>query len=158
VIHQPARRGDDDVDAGLERALLRPHLDAAVDGDAREVGVIREALDVVFDLHAQLARRREDQDAREAALVRRSRARLQHAVQDRQHERDRLAGAGVGAADDVVPPSAIGMTALWIGVVFSKPRTATPSSSDGSRPSVSKGRARIVVACGRFATACVCGA
>ena len=31
VIHQPARRGDDDVDARLERALLHAHLDAAVD-------------------------------------------------------------------------------------------------------------------------------
>ena len=31
----------------------------------------------------------------------------------------------------------IGMTALWIGVVASKPRTRMPSSSDGSRPSVS---------------------
>jgi hypothetical protein len=30
------------------------------------------------------------------------------------------------------------MTALWIGVVFSQPRTAMPSSSDGSRPSVLK--------------------
>ena len=52
VIHQPAGRGDDDVDAGLERALLRIHRDAAVDRDAGEVRVIREALDVVLDLHA----------------------------------------------------------------------------------------------------------
>ena len=37
VIHQAPGRGDDDVDAGLERAFLRAHLDAAVDGDAREV-------------------------------------------------------------------------------------------------------------------------
>src|SRR5688572_29850188 len=48
VIHQAPGRGDDDVDAGFERAFLRPHFDAAVDGDAGEVGVIREALDVVF--------------------------------------------------------------------------------------------------------------
>ena len=101
VIHQPARRGDDDVDARLERALLRVHRHAAVDGDAGQVRVIGEALDVVFDLAAELARRREDEDAREAALVGRRRARPEHAVQDRQEERRGLARAGVGAADEV---------------------------------------------------------
>ena len=70
VIDQPARRGDDDVDAGLERALLHAHLDAAVDGGARDGRVIREAVDLVFDLHGELARRREHQHA---ALGRRSR-------------------------------------------------------------------------------------
>ena len=103
MIHQPPGRGDDDVDAGSQGALLRAHLDAAVDGDAGQVGVIREALHVVLDLDAQLARRREDQHAREAALVGLLRARFQDAVQDRQHEGHGLARAGVGAADDVVP-------------------------------------------------------
>ena len=102
VIHQPAGRGDDDVDARLERALLRIHRDAAVDRDAGEVRVIGEALDVVFDLDRQLAGRREDQDAGEAALLRRRLARAQHPVQDRQQEGGRLAGAGVGAANQVV--------------------------------------------------------
>ena len=37
--------------------------DAAVDGDAGQVRVIGEALDVVLDLDGQLAGRREDQDA-----------------------------------------------------------------------------------------------
>ena len=64
VIEQPARRGDDDVDAGLEGALLRLHRHAAVDGDARDGRVIREALDLVVDLRRELARRREDQRAR----------------------------------------------------------------------------------------------
>ena len=147
VIHQPPGRGDDDVDAGLERALLRAHLDAAVDGDARERRVIREALDVVFDLHRRArASARGSGRAWSRCSSGRSRARFQHAVQDRQHEGDGLAGAGVGAADHVVRrPSAIGMTALWIGVVLSKPRTATPSRSDGSRPSVSNVDGRGIV-------------
>ena len=102
VVHQPAGRRDDDVDAGLEGALLRAHLDAAVDGDARHVGVVGEPFDVVRDLHRQLARRREDQDAREAAFLRRRRARRQQPVEDRQQERGSLAGAGVGAADQIV--------------------------------------------------------
>ena len=76
VIHQPAGRGDDDVDAGFQRALLRTHVDAAVDGDAGDVGVIDEALDVVFDLDGELARRREDEHARVAALFRCRGARL----------------------------------------------------------------------------------
>ena len=68
VIHQPAGRGDDDVDAGLEGALLRAHLDAAVDRRARERRVVREAVDFVLDLDGELARRREHQHA---ALARR---------------------------------------------------------------------------------------
>ena len=67
VIHQPARRGDDDVDAGLERALLHAHLDAAVDRGAGDVRVVGEAVDLVLDLHRELARRREDQHAAFAA-------------------------------------------------------------------------------------------
>ena len=63
VIDEPAGRGDDDVDAGLERALLHAHLDAAVDGGAGDRRVVREAVDFVFDLHGELARRREDQHA-----------------------------------------------------------------------------------------------
>ena len=102
VIHQPAGRRDDDVDAGFERALLRTHVDAAVDGDAGDVGVVDEPLDVVLDLDGELAGRREDQDAGIAALFRRRGAGPQHAVQDRQQERRRLAGAGVGAADQIV--------------------------------------------------------
>jgi hypothetical protein len=102
VIHQAPGCRDDDVDARLEGAFLRPHLDAAVDGDARQVGVIREALDVVFDLHAQFARGREDQDACEAGVGRVLGARFEQTAEDRQHERDRLPRAGVGAADDVL--------------------------------------------------------
>ena len=64
--------------------------------------MIDEALDVVLDLDAQLARRREDQHAREAAVLRVRGARLQHAMEYRQQERGGLAGPGIGAADDVV--------------------------------------------------------
>jgi hypothetical protein len=63
VIHQAARCGDDDVDAGLERTLLHAHLDAAVDRGAGDVRVVGETVDFVLDLHRELARRREDEDA-----------------------------------------------------------------------------------------------
>ena len=63
VIHQPPGRGDDDVDAGAQRALLDAHLDAAVDGGARHRRVVGEPVNLVLDLHRELARRREHQHA-----------------------------------------------------------------------------------------------
>ena len=71
VIEQAAGRGDDDVDAGFERAFLRLHRHAAVDGDARHRRVIREALNLVVDLRRELARGREDQRARRRRAARR---------------------------------------------------------------------------------------
>ena len=44
VIHQPARRRDDDVDAGAQGALLAVAIHAAVDGHAGEGRVVREAV------------------------------------------------------------------------------------------------------------------
>ena len=64
--------------------------------------MIGEALDVVFDLHAELARRRENQHACEADVGWSCRARLQQAIENRQQERRCLAGAGIGAADHIV--------------------------------------------------------
>ena len=63
VIHQPARRGDDDVDAGLEGAFLHAHLDAAVDGRAGHRRVVRQPVNLVLDLHGEFARRREHEHA-----------------------------------------------------------------------------------------------
>ena len=145
VIHQPARRGDDDVDAGLERALLHAHLDAAVDRRARDGGVVGEAVDFVLDLHRELARRREHQHA---ALARRPLRRSAGDV-------PRVACSSrcsVGTTNAAVlpvpvsaqairswPASASGMTALWIGRVSVKPRSRMPSSSRGSRLSDANG-------------------
>src|SRR5918995_1888950 len=57
------------------------------------------------------------------------------------------------------PVIAIGITALWIGVVISKPRTATPSSSDGSRLNELNGiGAGSYAACGRSVACVLCGA
>ena len=98
VIHQAARCRDDDVHAGAQRELLLVHRHAAEDGDARDGRVIREALHLVFDLHGQLARRREHERSR----ARRLRTRLvEEALQDRNEERGGLAGAGLGAGDHV---------------------------------------------------------
>ena len=63
VVEQAARRGDDDVDAALERLELRPHPDAAEDGDAAEAGVLAVRADGRFDLDRELPRRGDDEGA-----------------------------------------------------------------------------------------------
>ena len=109
VIHQPAGCGDDDVDARLERALLWPHLDAAVDGGTRDGGVIREAVNLVLDLDRELARGREHQharfslrwggpfDSRVLGALAQGKQRLQH----RDDESGGLAASRLGTGDHV---------------------------------------------------------
>jgi len=63
MVHEPSGRGDDDVDAGAERALLSAHFHAAVDRGAGDRRVIGEPVDLVLDLHRELPCRRENQDA-----------------------------------------------------------------------------------------------
>ena len=124
VVHQPPRRGDDDVDAGFEGAFLHAHLDAAVDRRACDRGVIGEPVNLVFDLHRELARRGEDQHAAlpirgdwlrgrvDDRLRRTAVVSGQHSLQDRHDERAGLARARFGARDDIAPLMASGMTAL----------------------------------------------
>jgi len=45
-------------------ALLHAHVHAAVHGGAGHVRVIRQTVNLVFDLHRELARRREYEHAR----------------------------------------------------------------------------------------------
>ena len=98
MIEQPARRGDDDVDAAAERVLLRAHAHAAEDRGAGDRRVHGEVVEVFENLRRQLARGREDQRARRA----RPRARLLHqAVENRQQERGGLAAARHGAGQQV---------------------------------------------------------
>ena len=99
MIHQPARRGDDDVDVRLERALLDVHRHAAEDRDAGNLRVIRQPLDLVLDLDGELARRRQHQRPRQRRVGRRL---VQELLQDRDEERGGLAGARFGARDDIV--------------------------------------------------------
>ena len=99
MIHQPARRGDDDVDVGAEGLLLLGHVDAAEHRDAGHRRVIREALHLIFDLHRELTGRRENQRARRG-LPRRTFA--QKSLKNRNEKRGGLAGAGLGRCDHVV--------------------------------------------------------
>ena len=96
VIEQTSGRGDDDVDAAAEGVLLRPHADAAVDRGAGQRRVHGQLAQMLVDLRRQLARRREDQRARRAALL------ADQPVENRQQERRGLAAAGHGAGEHVL--------------------------------------------------------
>ena len=105
VIHQAAGRRDDDRDTGAQRAILRVHGHAAIHGRARDLRVVGQALDRVFDLNGQLACGCEDQRARSSQLLV---GHVEQAVQDRQHERDRLAGAGLRRGQHIVAGQGVG--------------------------------------------------
>jgi hypothetical protein len=73
----------------------------------------------VLDLRGELARRRDDQARARAAVPGAGamrRGRLGKALQQRQDEAGGLAGAGLGAGEDVAPASTRGMAWVWIGV------------------------------------------
>ena len=96
---QAARRRHQDVDAARHDPLLATHVDAAEDDGGGQPQVAAVGLEALLDLARQLARRRQDQDP---AAVRQWRPAVGgEAVQDRQRERRRLAGAGLGDAEQV---------------------------------------------------------
>ena len=125
VVHQAPGRRDDDVGAGLERALLRIHRHAAEHGDGRHRRVIRQADQRILDLHRQLARRRQDQRAR----VRLARGVAERRLLAQQLLQNRGANASVlpvpvsAQATMSWPSRARGMTAPCTGRVPSKPRS-----------------------------------
>jgi hypothetical protein len=97
-VHQPARGGDQHVDALVERLDLVAHLHAADQQRHLEVVVGAVLLEVLGHLHRQLARRLEDQRARHA----RAAAAVAEDVDHRQHEARGLAGAGLRDRDQVL--------------------------------------------------------
>ena len=97
-VHQPARRRDQHVDALFERLDLVAHLHAAHQQRHRERVVLAVFLEILGDLHRELARRLEDQRARHP----RPAAALVQDVDHRQDEAGGLAGAGLGDPDQVL--------------------------------------------------------
>lgn len=106
-VQQSARGADDDVDAlleGLDLRLVRP---AAVNGENAYVADLARGQQVVRHLGAQLARRDDDEGLRGVGeLLGLGPARLDvrgngDALKEREAEAQRLAGAGLGLADDV---------------------------------------------------------
>ena len=89
VIDQPAGRRHDDIGGATQASLLWTGFDTAVHSHAREICVIRQPLEFVFDLHGELARRRENEHAR-FRLPLGNRRRREKAMHQRQQKRQRL--------------------------------------------------------------------
>ena len=103
VVEQAPRRGDQDLDAAADDRQLLLDVDAAVDDRRAQVGVLAVLADRFLDLDRELACRREDQRAHRVPGGRGARVRVgRQPVQDRQAESGGLAGAGLGAAHDVL--------------------------------------------------------
>ena len=104
--------GDDDVDTGLECGDLSLLRDAAEDRGDLEAVRRRERLHGRGDLGGQFAGRGEHEAARpaggRAAAIRESR-------DHRKGERERLAAAGLAAAEDVAPAEGVGEGVLLDG-------------------------------------------
>ena len=100
MVEQTARRGDDDVDAAGECIDLRLHADAAENGDHFQVEVAAIGLEAFSNLGCQFARRRQHEHA--GALAHRGLRVGGEAMQNRKRERRRLAGAGLGDAEQVL--------------------------------------------------------
>ncbi len=65
MVQQPARRGDQHLDAGPQRFFLRPHSGTAHEKAGAQGGVVSEPQKHVVDLLRELARGRDDQRFRQ---------------------------------------------------------------------------------------------
>ena len=107
-VHQPARGGDEDVDALLERFDLVAHLHAADQQRHRKAVVLAILHEILGDLGGELAGRLEDQAARHAGAG----AAFGKDVDHRQHEAGGLAGPGLSDTDQVAAHQCAGDDAL----------------------------------------------
>ena len=97
LVEQAARRGDQDVDAALQQAFLFLEAHAADQQRHGQLQVFAILLEALGNLCGEFARRAENETARHAGTG----AAFRQAVDHRQHESGRLAGAGLGDAGDV---------------------------------------------------------
>lgn len=105
-VLESAGGGDDDVDTGAERTDLGRLADAAEDRDVSQGEVASVGAEALEDLHGEFARGAEDDGARatigrDRACAGLSRGRREPA-EDGHGEGAGLAGAGLGAAEDVL--------------------------------------------------------
>ena len=105
-VDEAPRGADDDLDAALQRLDLGLVGAPTVDGEHADAALPARPLEVAGDLHGELAGGRHGQGLRLAGERHRGEglvARRDDPVQDRDAEAERLAGAGLGLPDDVVP-------------------------------------------------------
>ena len=101
-VEEASGRGDEDVDPPPEGLRLRALVDAAEDDGVLEGRVPAVLAEALRDLGGQLPRRRQHEDA-DGPPPGPSPGRSLEAVQDREREGGRLPGAGLRAADQVLP-------------------------------------------------------
>ena len=99
MVEQAAGRCDEDVDAAREFRVLVAEGEAADEERDREFVVRAVAVEAFLDLGCEFAGRFEDERARHSGPC----AALFEARQHRQREARRLAGAGLGDAENVAP-------------------------------------------------------
>ena len=136
MVEQPARRRDQHVDAAHQLVVLVVKRNAADDEGDVELVVLAVLVEAVLDLGRELAGRLQDQRARHA----RPRAALLQHGEHRQHERCRLAGAGLRDAEHVSPCEHVG-DRLFLdrgGSGDSRP-TVTAARTLSDKPSLEKG-------------------
>ena len=103
VVEQSSWRGDENLDAAAHNRQLLLDVHAAVDDGRAQVRVLAVRAEGFLDLHREFAGWREDQRAHR--VPRRRMVRVRHRrqfLQDRQGEAGGLAGAGLGAAHDIL--------------------------------------------------------
>ena len=99
-VQQAAGAGDDDVRAAVEGFHLAALADAAEDDGGLEAQALAVEKKVLIGLQGQLPGGGEDEGADDFGV--RPRGRLMEALQDREREGGGFAGAGLGAAEDVL--------------------------------------------------------
>ena len=104
-VLEPARAGDDDVDALAEGRDLRVLADAAEDGAGGQAGGLGERREGRLDLADQLTGRGEDQGAGRTTP---GRAAVGQSGDQREQERVGLAGAGAAPAEHVAAGEGVG--------------------------------------------------
>ena len=99
VIEEASRRRHDHVDAAFQTLDLRLYIDAAVDHRRAQRQAPPVKLQIFADLRRQLAGRHQDEGAGPTMLIL-GEFFAEH-LHDRQSEGRRLAGAGLGAGEEV---------------------------------------------------------
>src|SRR5438270_4086537 len=99
-IDQPAWRRYDKIDTGSQRRDLRTFAHSAVNRGHAQRNMFGVSAHILFDLHHQLSRRRDDQSARPAFLPVVHRRRQLH--QNRPNESGGFSGAGLRDANDII--------------------------------------------------------
>ncbi len=137
MVDQTARRRHQDIQAAQQRLILRAVFDTTVNGRDLQAHALGIGLEAFGDLRRQFARRRQDQRAHGAR--RRHLAVRQDVLEDRQSKGRRLAGAGLGNAQQVVAlqqeGNGLGLDGRGDGIAFALQR----QQEGGRQAQISKG-------------------